>query len=188
MSSRPRAPLAEMLERHREDYARRTMGRLRAATAIAAMRIGRHVEPPATGCCGWRVPLSRSSPDVLSDEQVGERVIRGGAQRAAAFVAANLLTVAGAVVLLRYLGVEDFGRYGTVIALVGVVQGISDAGLTATGTRELALCETDAERRDVLAHVLGLRVALTAAARRRDSLCRAGRLRRRPGLGTAWQA
>jgi O-antigen/teichoic acid export membrane protein len=63
---------------------------------------------------------------------------------------------------LRYLGVEDYGRYGTVLALVGVVQGISDAGLTATGTRELALCKTDAERRDVLAHIVGLRVALTA--------------------------
>ena len=78
-------------------------------------------------------------------------------------MAANLLTVAGAVVLLRYLGVADFGRYGTVIALIGVVQGISDAGLTATGTRELALYDTDAERRDVLAHVFGLRVTLTAA-------------------------
>jgi O-antigen/teichoic acid export membrane protein len=77
-------------------------------------------------------------------------------------VVANLATILGAVVLLRYLGVEDFGRYGTVLALVGIVQGISDAGLTATGTRELALCDTEEERRDVLAHVLGLRVALTA--------------------------
>ena len=100
---------------------------------------------------------------MLTDDQVGSRVIRGGAQRGVALVVANLLTVAGAMVLLRHLGVEEFGRYGTVIALVGVVQGFSDAGLTATGTRELALCETEAERRDVLAHVLGLRVALTAA-------------------------
>ena len=29
--------------------------------------------------------------------------------------------------LLRYLGVEEFGRYGIVLALVGLVQGISDA-------------------------------------------------------------
>ena len=96
-------------------------------------------------------------------------MILGGAQRAAAFVVANLVTVVGAVVLLRYLGVEDFGRYGTVLALIGVVQGISDAGLTATGTRELALCRTDAERRDVLAHIVGLRVVLTAAGVARRS-------------------
>ena len=54
------AALGEMLERHREEYARRTMGRLRATIAIAAMRIGRRVEPSATDCCGSRVPPSRS--------------------------------------------------------------------------------------------------------------------------------
>jgi GT2 family glycosyltransferase/O-antigen/teichoic acid export membrane protein len=163
VSSRPRAEaLAEMLERHREDYARRTMGRGRAALAIAAMRVGRRLEPARNRVLRLARPSQPVEPGVLTDEQVGQRVIAGGAQRAAAFVAANLLTVAGAVVLLRYLGVGDFGRYGTVLALIGVVQGISDAGLTATGTRELSLCETDAERRDVLAHILGLRVALTA--------------------------
>jgi len=100
---------------------------------------------------------------VLSDEQVGQRVIFGGAQRAIGFVVANLLTIGAAVVLLRFLGVGDFGRYGTVLALVGVVQGISDAGLTATGSRELALAGSPHERREILAHVLGLRVALTGA-------------------------
>lgn len=164
VSSGPRAAeLGEMLERHREDYARRTMGRVRATLAIAAMRAGRRFEPARNRVLRLARPAEPVEAGVLSDEQVGQRVILGGAQRATAFVAANLLTVAGAVVLLRYLGVEEFGRYGTVLALVGVVQGISDAGLTATGTRELALCETDAERRDVLGHILGLRVVLTAA-------------------------
>ena len=59
-------------------------------------------------------------------------------QRATGFVAVNLLTAIGAVVLLRYLGVEDFGRYGTVLALLSIVYGISDAGLTMTASRELA--------------------------------------------------
>jgi O-antigen/teichoic acid export membrane protein len=98
---------------------------------------------------------------LLSDEQVGRRVIQGGAQRAAGFFAANLFTAASAVILLRYLGVDAFGRYGTVLALVGIVYGISDLGLTATGTRELALCETLKERHDVLAHILGLRILVT---------------------------
>ena len=126
-------------------------------------------------------PEAPPPSDVLTNAEVGRRVILGGTQRAVAFVAANLLTVAGAVVLLRYLGVDNYGRYGTVLALVGVVQGISDAGLTATGTRELALCETDAERRDMLAHILGLRVALTAfGVVHRDCVCGARGLRRRP--------
>jgi GT2 family glycosyltransferase/O-antigen/teichoic acid export membrane protein len=164
VSSRPRAEeLTAMLESHREDYVRRTMSGLRRALALAAMRLGRRVAPARNRILGLVRPSGPRRADVLTDAQVGERVILGGVQRAAAFVVANLVTVVGAVVLLRYLGLQDFGRYGTVLALIGVVQGISDAGLTATGSRELALCRTDAERRDVLAHILGLRVALTAA-------------------------
>lgn len=99
---------------------------------------------------------------VLSDENVGTRVIHGGAQRAVGFVIASLLTAGSAAILLRYLHVDAFGRYGTVLALVGIVYGISDMGLTATGTRELALASTVAERRDVMAHVLGLRIVVTS--------------------------
>ena len=98
---------------------------------------------------------------ILSDEQVGRRVITGGAQRTVGFVVANLLTAVSAVILLRHLGVGAFGRYGTVIALVNIVYGISDLGLTITGTRELTLCETDEERRDLLAHVLSLRIVVS---------------------------
>ena len=103
------------------------------------------------------------TPGVLGDDAVGGRVVRGGAQRAIGFVIANLLTLAGAVILTRHLGVEDFGRFGTVMALLAVVQGIADAGLTMTGSRELALQDEAERRRELLAHVLGLRVVLTAA-------------------------
>jgi O-antigen/teichoic acid export membrane protein len=68
----------------------------------------------------------------------------------------------GAVLLLRHLGVDDFGRYGTVMALLGIVQGISDAGLTMTGSRELAV-RAGEERRELLAHLLGLRILVTGA-------------------------
>lgn len=102
-----------------------------------------------------------SEASVLSDEHVGTRVIFAGAQRAVGLVVSSLLTAGSAVVLLRYLRPDSFGRYGTVLALVGIVYGISDMGLSATGTRELALCETTEERRDLLAHILGLRVVVT---------------------------
>jgi O-antigen/teichoic acid export membrane protein len=100
-------------------------------------------------------------PGALSGDDVAGRVVRGGAARASGFVISNLLAAAGALVVLRYLGVTDFGRYGVVMALVAIVQGITDAGLSVTGTRELSLAHSAAERRRVLAHLVGLRIVLT---------------------------
>jgi O-antigen/teichoic acid export membrane protein len=119
-------------------------------------------DPAPTAMSGTRAePAMRAEDSVLSDEHVGRRVIRGGTQRALGFLLSNVLTAVGAVILLRYLGVGRFGRYGTVLALVGIVYGVSEAGLTATGSRELSLCENDAQRRDVLGHILGLRIVIT---------------------------
>jgi O-antigen/teichoic acid export membrane protein len=100
-------------------------------------------------------------PAAEPGDDVSGRVVRGGAMRAAGFVASNLLAAAGAVVILRYLGVTEFGRYGVVMALVAIVQGVTDAGLSVTGTRELALVRTPEDRRRVLAHLVGLRIVLT---------------------------
>ena len=105
----------------------------------------------------------RAAGGPLAQPGVGARVVRGGALRGAGFVVANLLNAAGAVILLRHLGVRDVGRYGTVIALLAIVQGISDAGLSMTGARELSLAEDPERRRALLGHVLGLRIALTGA-------------------------
>ena len=66
------------------------------------------------------------------------------------------------MLLLRHLGVEDFGRYGIVIALLGIVSAVTDAGLTAVGSRELAILPA-AERPALLRNLVGLRIALTLA-------------------------
>jgi O-antigen/teichoic acid export membrane protein len=95
---------------------------------------------------------------------VGDRVVHGGIQRTIGFVAVNLITAAAAVVLLRHLGVASFGRYGTVIALLTIVQGVSDAGLSLTGSRELSMRQGVAARRELLAHLIGLRIILSAVA------------------------
>jgi O-antigen/teichoic acid export membrane protein len=99
--------------------------------------------------------------DVLSGADVGARVVHGALQRSAGFVAVNLFTALAAVLLLRHLGVDDFGRFGTVMALLAIVQGISDAGLSMTGSRELSIRSDHEDRRDLLAHLLGLRIVLT---------------------------
>src|SRR5690349_6286101 len=101
---------------------------------------------------------------VLSGTDVAGRVVRGGLQRVVGYGVVNLLGVASSVVLLRHLGVADFGRYGTVIALVGIASGLADAGLNLTGSRELALLHDTQERRHLLAGLLGVRLLLLVAA------------------------
>jgi O-antigen/teichoic acid export membrane protein len=103
-------------------------------------------------------------PDVLAADDVAGRVVRGGAARTAGFAVVNLLGLVGAIVLLRHLGVSDYGRYGTVIALVAIVSGVADAGLTVTGSRELSLLPRGPERRRVLGAILGVRLLLSSAA------------------------
>ena len=104
-----------------------------------------------------------STSAVLAGPDVATRVVRGSIQRAGGFIAVNMITAVGAVLMLRHLGVDNFGRFGTVMALLAIVQGVSDAGLSMTGSRELSIRESEAERRELLAHLIGLRIILTAA-------------------------
>jgi O-antigen/teichoic acid export membrane protein len=102
--------------------------------------------------------------DVLAGPDVAQRVVRGSAQRTAAFGVVNLLGLASSLVLLRYLGVSDFGRYGTVIALVAIASSLADAGLNVTGSRELSLLPEGRGRRRLLGALLGVRMLLLTLA------------------------
>lgn len=102
-------------------------------------------------------------PDVLRTPLAGALVIRGGALRGGGYAAGVLLGAATAVVLTRALGVEDFGRYGAVAAVIGIVSVITDAGLTAVGSRELAL-RPRSERGELLRTLVALRLVISLAA------------------------
>ena len=104
------------------------------------------------------------SPDhleALRGADVGLRVIRGATVRGAGYGVGILITAAASVLLLRHLGVVDFGRYMTVASLVAIVGGLTDAGLSAVGSRDLALRRPGGERRRLLANLLGLRLVIT---------------------------
>ena len=75
----------------------------------------------------------------------------------------NLLGVASSLILLRHLGVVDYGRYGTVLALIAIASGLADAGMTVVGSRELALRRPGGERDRLIALMLSLRVVLSVA-------------------------
>ena len=101
--------------------------------------------------------------DVLRTPEAGGMVIRGGAIRVAGYAVSMGVAAVTAVVLLRYLSVEDFGRYGVVVALLGIVSAVTEAGLTAVGSRELALRPPGPERRHLLGNLVALRIGLTIA-------------------------
>jgi len=107
------------------------------------------------------VTSDHPSVDVLSTPEAGARVIRGGVLRGGGYAVGIILGAATSVFLLRGLSVDDFGRYATVAALLGIVAIVTDAGLTAVGARELALLPRGDRRTDLLGTLLGLRIVLT---------------------------
>jgi O-antigen/teichoic acid export membrane protein len=96
--------------------------------------------------------------DLLRTPEAGGRVVRGGVIRGTGYAVSTALGLVTAVLLLRYLGVDDFGRYATVMALLGIVGGVTDAGLTAVGSREISIARAQAERAHILNNLLLLRV------------------------------
>jgi O-antigen/teichoic acid export membrane protein len=98
--------------------------------------------------------------DLLRTPAAGRLVIRGAAVRGMGYGVGVLLVAAASVFLLRYLGVADFGRFATIMSLIAIVSGVTDAGLTAVGARDLPL-RARAEQPRLLANLLGLRLLLT---------------------------
>jgi O-antigen/teichoic acid export membrane protein len=103
-----------------------------------------------------------ASDDILDLPEAGPTVIRGGVLRVLGYAAGVVISVASAVVLLRYLSVADFGRYTQAIALVTIVAGLTDAGMTSIGVREYSVRE-GAARDTLMRNLLGIRLVLTAA-------------------------
>jgi O-antigen/teichoic acid export membrane protein len=103
--------------------------------------------------------VSGSSGDLLDTPDAGPVAVRGGAVRVVGYAAGILLTVGSAAVLFRHLGVENSGRYLTVLALTSIVTGVTDIGLTTIGMRELAVRE-ESEKRRLMRDLLGVRLLL----------------------------
>jgi O-antigen/teichoic acid export membrane protein len=98
--------------------------------------------------------------DILDTAEAGGRAIRGGSLRIGGYVAGTLVTLVSVPLLVRHLGVDDFGRYVTVLSLIAIVAGVTDAGLGSVAVREYSALEP-ARRRAFMRDVLGARVVLT---------------------------
>jgi O-antigen/teichoic acid export membrane protein len=104
----------------------------------------------------WRVA---QTDDVLTSPEAGGKVIRGSTWRAGAGVAGSAVGVATAALLLRHLGVDESGRYVTVLSLLAIPVTVADLGLNVSGSRWLAL-SAPAGRRRLTANLLGQRLLI----------------------------
>lgn len=98
--------------------------------------------------------------DVLDTPEAGRKIVRGGSVRVVGFVFVTLLSVVGIALVTRYLGPEKFGQFQTVLALVTIIQTITDLGMTPLGIREFSQ-RKGRDRDDFMAVLLGLRLAST---------------------------
>lgn len=101
------------------------------------------------------------SGDPLASRDAGPAALRGSALRSAGYVATVLLSLVSAPLLIRHLGLAEFGRYTTVIALVTIVGGLTDGGLLSVAMREWAT-HSGRERVRLMQGLLGVRIELTA--------------------------
>jgi O-antigen/teichoic acid export membrane protein len=106
-------------------------------------------------------PQPAQTVDVLESAAAGPAAMRGGLVRTAAYAAGLLLGLLSAPLLIRYLGDEEFGRYAVVLAIVAIVSGLSEGGVNTVALRELSIARDRAERDQLMADLLGLRLAFS---------------------------
>lgn len=115
------------------------------------------MRPDRASASAWR-----DGCGAVAEGDVARRVTLGGAARALSYGLTSLVTAVGSIFLLRHLGLVDFGRYGTVMALLAIVAGVTEGGLNTTATRDMSLLQGSA-RRDLLRDLVALRLVLSAA-------------------------
>ncbi len=99
--------------------------------------------------------------DVLDTTDAGPASIRGGAIRVIGYVAGVLVGLIAIPLLIRHLGVSDFGRYVTALSVVTLTTGLTEGGLRDVATREYST-RSGADRDDLMANMLGVRLLLSA--------------------------
>ena len=107
------------------------------------------VGPPTTVVAG----------DPYAAGEAGGRVIRGGGLRVAGALVGVLAGAVSAPLLVRHLGVVDYGRYLTVSSVIFVVTALSEGGLANVAVRRYSTSDPD-DQRALIANLTGLRIAL----------------------------
>lgn len=92
-----------------------------------------------------------------AEQNVGQRILRGGAWRVVAFAFAAVLGVVMTAVVSRSLGPADFALFTTAMSLVTIAISLSDLGLLPLGVREYTSLK-DEERAASQRTLIGIRL------------------------------
>jgi O-antigen/teichoic acid export membrane protein len=101
-----------------------------------------------------------TEPDLLDSSAAGPAALRGSVVRTASYVLGILLSLISAPLLVRHLGVSQFGRYVAVLSLVTIVAGFTEGGLNSIVLREFTVLDV-ARRRELVRSAVGIRIVLT---------------------------
>jgi O-antigen/teichoic acid export membrane protein len=71
-----------------------------------------------------------------------------------------LVSLAAATILIRHLGIPTFGQYVTVVSLIALVGGVTEAGIYVFGIREFG-ARAEPARGILMANLLAMRLTLT---------------------------
>jgi O-antigen/teichoic acid export membrane protein len=105
-------------------------------------------------------PIAVVESDLLGTSAAGPAALRGSVLRTGAYVLGILLSLISAPLLVRHLGVADFGRYVSVLSLVTIVSGFTEGGLNSIVLREFATL-SGARQRQMMRSAVGMRIVLT---------------------------
>ena len=103
------------------------------------------------------------SVDALVMPGAGQTAIRGGAIRVVGYAAGILLSLVSATLVIRHLGVAQFGRYVTTVSVVTISASLLEGGVMWMAVREYTVLK-GSEREAVMRDLLGLRLVLTITA------------------------
>jgi O-antigen/teichoic acid export membrane protein len=101
-------------------------------------------------------------PELIDTSAAGPAAMRGGFLRMASFTGSLLFGVLSAPLLVRHLGDVEFGRYSTALAVVAIVSGLTEGGVTTVALRELSSARDPEQARRLMSDLLGLRILLSA--------------------------
>jgi O-antigen/teichoic acid export membrane protein len=110
---------------------------------------------------GSLTPGATVAGDPYAAGEAGGRVIRGGGLRVAGALVGVLAGAVSAPLVVRHLGVTDYGKYLTVTSVIFVITALSEGGLANVAVRLFSVSDV-AERRALVSNLTGLRLVLGA--------------------------